>query len=107
MFAQRRRIRSTADFTIVGTAITTTLSFTTGDLLSDYQTIADAHNITGEIPTGSGTTFILANTPVGSIELYDASGERMHPTDDFTIVGTTITTVLSWNASDLIVDYRI
>jgi len=105
LFAQRHRLKSGTDYTISGAGITTTLSYSAGDLLCDYQTSADTACVSNENVSGSGTSWTLANTPVtGSVELYDDSGERLYPNSDYTIVGTSITTTLSFSA--LIADYR-
>lgn len=62
--------------------------------------------IENEVVAGSGTSFILANSPVaGSVKVY-ALGQRLVLTTDYTISGTTITTVSSWNAGEIVADYR-
>jgi len=63
-------------------------------------------NVDGEVVGGSGTTFTLANTPVaGSVKVYGL-GQRLALTTDYTISGAVITTVNSWNAGEIVADYR-
>lgn len=74
----------------------------TGRLLIDSSTGTAVYN---EAPSGSGTSWTLAHTPsTGTLMLY-ANGQRLTPTTDYTISGTTITTVLSWAAGTLLADY--
>ena len=62
--------------------------------------------IDDEVVAGSGTSWTLSGTPIsGSLKLY-ALGQRLKLTTDYTITGTAITTVLSWNAGELLADYR-
>ncbi len=62
--------------------------------------------IDDEIVGGSGTSWTITDTPIsGSLKLY-ALGQRLKLTTDYSIVGTAITTVLSWSAGDLLADYR-
>jgi len=62
--------------------------------------------VENEVVSGSGTTFTLANTPVAlSVHVYGA-GQRLVLTTDYTISGKIITTVNSWNATDIVADYR-
>lgn len=61
-----------------------------------------------EVVSGSGTSWTLAHTPVvGSVHVY-GSGVRLTPGagNDYTISGTTITTVNSYSAGQLLADYR-
>jgi hypothetical protein len=63
--------------------------------------------IENEIVSGSGTSWSLANTPAaGSVALF-AAGIRLTPGigNDYTIVGTAITTVVSYPAKSLLADY--
>lgn len=56
--------------------------------------------------SGSGTDFTLDFAPIaGSLQIY-ALGQRLVPTTDYSVSGTTLTTVLSWEVGDLIADYR-
>jgi hypothetical protein len=62
--------------------------------------------VDNEVVSGSGTSFTLANTPIaGSVKIY-ALGQRLIPTNDYTISGTGITTINSWSSGDLQADYR-
>jgi len=59
-----------------------------------------------EVVSGSGTAWTLASAPVaGSVKLY-ALGQRLTLTTDYSIIGTAITTVSSWNSGELLADYR-
>lgn len=59
-----------------------------------------------EVATGSGTSFSIAHTPVaGSTHVY-ANGQRLTPTVDYTISAANITTLQSWDAGVILVDYR-
>lgn len=63
--------------------------------------------IENEIVSGSGTSWALAHTPAaGSVALF-AAGIRLTPGigNDYTIVGTAITTVVSYPAKSLLADY--
>ncbi len=95
--------RGGGDTVVAGTGITITRSFATGKSTISFS---GGTVIENELVAGSGTTFTLANTPIaGSVKLY-AARNRIYPTTDWTIVGTVITTVLTWSAGDLIADYR-
>jgi hypothetical protein len=64
-------------------------------------------DVVGEVVSGSGTSFTLAQTPVvNSVALY-ASGIRLTPGigNDYTITGISITTVASSTAGQLTADY--
>lgn len=62
--------------------------------------------IDDEVVSGSGTSWTLANTPVvGSVKLF-ALGQKLVLTTDYSITGTAITTVSSWDAGSLVADYR-
>lgn len=59
-----------------------------------------------EVATGSGTSFSIAHTPIaGSTHVY-ANGQRLTPTVDYTISVANITTLQSWDAGVILVDYR-
>ena len=59
----------------------------------------------GEVVSGSGTSWILAATPVsGTVSVY-ARGQRLSVTTGYRISGATITTVDSWSAGDIVCDY--
>lgn len=60
----------------------------------------------GEVVTGSGTSWTLANAPTaGTLRLY-ANGQRLTLTVDYTLSGTAITTLTSWAAGTLLADYN-
>lgn len=60
-----------------------------------------------EVVSGSGTAFTLASTPIaGSVKLY-ALGQRLKLTTDYSIAGTSITTVSTWSTGDIVADYRV
>lgn len=59
-----------------------------------------------EVVDGSGTSWTLAHTPAtGTLRVY-ANGQRLTETTDYSISGTTITTVLSWSLGTILVDYE-
>jgi hypothetical protein len=60
-----------------------------------------------EVVSGSGTSFTLAHTPVsGTLRLY-GSGQRLVPGGvDYTLSGTTITTINSYSATQIRADYN-
>src|SRR5258708_6046417 len=63
--------------------------------------------VVGEVVTGSGTSFSLAQTPVvNSVALY-ANGVRVNPGvgNDYTINGIAITTFASYVAGQITADY--
>lgn len=59
-----------------------------------------------EVAGGSGTSFTIAHTPVTGLYAVFANGQRLTPTVDFTLSGTTITTVSSWSAGTILIDYQ-
>jgi len=74
----------------------------TGRVLIDSATGTAVDN---EVVSGSGTSWTLAHTPLtDTLKLY-ANGQRLTPTVDYTLVGTTITTVTSWATGTLLADY--
>lgn len=60
-----------------------------------------------EVAGGSGTTFTLAHTPTSDavVRVY-ARGQRILSPGGYSISGATITTVDSWSATDITVDYE-
>lgn len=63
----------------------------------------------GEIPSGSGTTFTLAHTPVsGTVAVYRGGARQLEGAgNDYTISGSTITFAVSVGAGEVIqVDYQ-
>jgi len=65
------------------------------------------HIVDDEVVSGSGTSWTLKNvpSPATSLKLY-ARGQRLPLTIGYTRTGASITTVDSWEASDLRADYR-
>lgn len=60
----------------------------------------------GEVVSGSGTTWTLANVPLaGTLRLY-ADGQRLTITVDYSLSGATITTVDSWVSGTILADYQ-
>ena len=56
--------------------------------------------------SGSGTSWTLAHTPAsGTLRVY-AIGQRLTIVTDYSLSGTTLTTVLSWSAGNILVDYE-
>lgn len=73
----------------------------TGRLLVD----SGSNAIYNEVVSGSGTSWTLAHTPTtGTLQLY-ANGQRLMETTDYTLSGTTITTLTSWATGTLLADY--
>src|SRR5690242_6393904 len=66
--------------------------------------------ITGEVVSGSGTSFTLANTPVvGSVALYGGGIRLIQGSNaDYTINGAAITIVNApgYSAGSVVADYR-
>ncbi len=76
---------------------------------SDVQVVFVANvgtPVTEEVPTGSGTSFSLAHTPIaGTLKLY-RGGARQQATVDFTLSGASITLTIALQAGEvLIADY--
>lgn len=68
--------------------------------------------IVGETPTGTGTSFTLAHTPVpGTVEVF-VNGTRLTESSEsggFSLSGSTITTTESWTPAEgdeIRVNYR-
>ena len=59
-----------------------------------------------EVVSGSGTSWTLAHSPKTGLYSIYANGQKLMPTTDYTISGTTITTVLSWSAGQIAADYQ-
>lgn len=63
-------------------------------------------SVYGEVVAGSGTAWTLAHTPdTNTLRLF-ANGQRLMAGTDYTLAGTAITTVLSWDAGTLLADYN-
>lgn len=58
----------------------------------------------GEVVSGNVNTFTLAHTPMGTISL-SANGQVLNLTTDYTISGSTITTLATWSTGQLIANY--
>lgn len=95
---------SSSDNTLVKNAV---IDSVTGRLYTDNGGGGGGNNfIYNEVVSGSGTSFTLAHTPVtGLVSVYGA-GQKLFPTNDYTISGAVITTVNTWNAGDIISDYQ-
>ncbi len=106
VYGAGQRLTLTADYTISGTTITTVNSWNAGDIVVDYR-VGGSNFVDNEVVSGSGTSFTLANTPIASSVHVYGTGQRLYLTTDYSISGTTITTVNSWNANNIISDYRI
>ncbi len=104
LYGQRNRLYPNIDYTLSGKIITTTLSYSTGDLLADYQSTSTPVN--DEVISGSGTNFTLAATPIVGSEHIFGQGVRLYPTSDYSISGANITTILTFATGDLLADYR-
>lgn len=67
---------------------------------------AGGTNVYEEVPTGSGTSFSLAHTPIsGTLRLY-RGGSRQKLTDDYSITGANITLSISLASGEVLVaDY--
>lgn len=61
-----------------------------------------------EVVAGSGTSFTLAATPTAGTVSVFGGGQRLTPGigNDYTISGTTITTVNSYSAGQILADYQ-
>lgn len=83
----------------IGTAVTET--FTGGG--------SSTTSVSEEVPSGSGTSFTLANTPTsGTLKLYrGGSRQQLGIGNDYTLSGTTITLAVALSADEiLIADYE-
>lgn len=82
-----------------------------GEIINGVMTITIAGGgnamVDNEVVSGSGTSFTLSQTPIAGTEHLFALGQRLRLTTDYTITGTSITTVSSWSVGDLTADYQI
>jgi len=63
-------------------------------------------SVYNEVVAGSDTSWTLTHTPsTGTLQLY-ANGQRLIETVDFTISGSSITTISSWTSGTLLADYQ-
>lgn len=63
----------------------------------------------GEVLSGSGNSFTLANSPVaGLYAVFNTGGQRLREGvgNDYTVSGVNITTVDTFGAGQLIADYQ-
>ncbi len=64
-----------------------------------------ATQVYNEVVSGNTQTFTLANTPdTGTLRVY-AQGQRLLPTQDYTLAGAIITTVDTWTTGQISADY--
>lgn len=72
-----------------------------------FTPVSGNTKVWSETPTGSGTSFTLAHTPVtGTLRVY-RGGARQKLTTDYTLSGTTLTLLVTLDAAEiLIVDYE-
>lgn len=84
----------------------------TSPLLTVTETISGGSGgtqVIGEVPSGSGTTFTLAHTPLsGTLQLYRGGVRQQSGAgNDYTISGTTITFSVTVSAGEiLLADYQ-
>lgn len=88
-----------------GTNITVRKDASGAYVISSQSSFTDTF-ADNEVAAGSGTSFTLAHTPIAGSQHVYANGQRLTPTVDYTISAAAITTVLSWDAGTVIVDYR-
>ena len=69
--------------------------------------IPSSRQVTGEVPSGSGDTFLLAQTPIaGSLKLY-INGLRQTPGVDYTVALNVVTTDTVYPAlTSVLADYE-
>lgn len=99
---------------VVVDKVARTLNFTGGTLTRDADGTINIPVSTGggtevwsEVPTGSGTTFTLAHTPLaGTLRLY-RGGARQKATDDYTLAVATITLGVTLATGEILLcDYK-
>lgn len=78
--------------------------------INEIKTVVNTNATTAivenEVPSGSGTSFTLANTPVsGSVKLY-RNGLRQSTPGDYSITGASITLTSTIGSDTLLADYR-
>jgi hypothetical protein len=72
---------------------------------SVFAGMTSVNFISGEVVSGSGTSFALTNSPLIFLGLY-AQGQKLSTArSDYTINGKNITTAQAWAAGDLEADY--
>ena len=67
--------------------------------------VAGGAEVTGEVVSGSGTSWALAHAPYGSTLALYGIGQRLVASDYSVDVDGNITTTNSWPAGSLIADY--
>jgi hypothetical protein len=79
----------------------------TAKMISDIQALLLGTPAIDEAVSGSGTSWTLAHTPVsGTLRLYGAGQRLVGGGFDYTLSGTGITTVNSYNAGQIRADYN-
>ncbi len=76
---------------------------------SPLSVVGMSNSIYGEVPSGSGTTFTLARTPIlGTVRLFRGGARQQEGIgNDYTILGATITLLIPLSIGEvLIVDYN-
>lgn len=113
-YGQRLTPGAGNDYTIIGKIISIINgnNYALGSVLADYELTSGSNTfVNDEIVSGSGTSFILAQTPlVGSEHIY-ANGQRLTPGagNDYTISGKNITIINGNNYSTgtILADYQL
>lgn len=59
-----------------------------------------------EVVSGSGTAWTLVAAPINNSLRLFANGQRLTPTIDYSLSGSSITTVDSWTAGTILADYQ-
>jgi hypothetical protein len=93
-----------------GKVITTFASYAAGTLTADYDLLPGSYTeIRNEVAAGSGTAWTLAQTPIPNSVAVSGSGVRLTPGvgNDYSINGGSITTVASYAAGSVLVDYLV
>ncbi len=107
VYALGQRLVPITDYSISGSVITTVFPWSIGDIVADYRSGSTSGFVDSEIASGSGNTFTLSQPPLsGSVQVYGL-GQRLTLTTDYSILGTTITTVSTWSSGEILVDYRV
>ena len=77
--------------------------------INHFKAVINANQnqfVENEVPSGSGTSFSLANTPAaGSLKLF-RNGLRQVAPADYSISGSTITLTSTIGSDSLLADYR-
>lgn len=101
---KKGRLHGGGDTIVAGSSITIVRN--SDGTVTISSTAGGATYVENEVVSGSGTTFTLANTPVAlSVHIF-IRGQRAKLTTDYSISGTTITTVDTLIAGDVVADYR-